>query len=154
MRTGFLRLVSGFVLLFAFPAAALAQDSKDSGSKPATDKSGEKPGLDAALNAAETALKDKNAEGATKALIDLVEAFKSDKTPEADKKRIADAVGKFIKSSEVKVAKAGADALGGMGADGAKALKAGLGDKEMLQKEWKEVRLNLIENLGRTKQAS
>ena len=154
MRTALSRLVSGFVLWFALPAGALAQEAKDSGSKPPAEKTAEKPSLDGALSAAETALKEKNAENATKALIDLVEVYKSPTTPDADKKRIADVAGKFLKSPEVKVAKAGADALGGMGADGAKALKAGLGDKEMQQKEWKEVRLNVIESLGRTKQAN
>ncbi len=154
--------LSGLALTIAFAMPASAQDSGGSGSTPgaagdkdAKDKEndGQSP-LEVSLAAAEAALKDKNADASTKALIDLVEVYKSEKTTEKDKKRIVDVVGKFLRSSEVKVEKAGADALGGMGADGAKVLKATLSEKETRDESRKEFRLSLIENLGRTKQTS
>ncbi|MBI1848862.1 MAG: HEAT repeat domain-containing protein [Planctomycetes bacterium] len=151
------RLMGGLLAAILAGSPAFAQSApatpKDQGGKPAAD-SPEKTRLETSLTAAETALKDKDADGATKALIDLGDIYKNVKLEDKDKKRIVESVGKFLRSSEAKVQKSGAEALGNMGSDGAKYLKAALGDKDLKENDRKEVRLAVVESLGRTKDPS
>jgi HEAT repeat protein len=160
-HASWVRLAGGLVASVLIASAAFGQEAppkdpakdKDQGAKPAAE-SPEKERLEAAITGADAALKDKNAEGATKALIDLGDIYKNVKLEDKDKKRIVEVVGKFLKSPDSKVQKSGADALGNMGADGAKLLKAALSEKDLKENDKKEVRIAVIENLGRTKETS